>query len=169
MYYVSVKCLIFTLIIMVQSIETEKWLHLAKGTEKFILGRYLLLGILLILPSLRPWGIAARPVILENRGGKSHFCDYFIIRARYVYLSYYKKCRACNSLHFLLFMLFCQINSFVVTACRNREFLLFLYFLFFSHHHRGRGRGGSLRSAANLPAAANKTSFFYFAPLTQSV
>jgi hypothetical protein len=32
-------------------------------------------------------GVAARPAILENRGGKSHFCDYFIIRARYVYLS----------------------------------------------------------------------------------
>jgi hypothetical protein len=104
-----------------------KWLHLAKGTEKFILGRYLLLGILLILPSLRPWEVVARPAILENRGGKSHFCDYFIIRARYVYLSYYKKCRTYNSLHFLLFMFFCQINSFVVTACRNREFLLFLY------------------------------------------
>jgi hypothetical protein len=100
--------------------------YLAKGTEKFILGRYLLSGILLILLSLRPWGVAARPAILENRGAKSHFCDYFIIRARYLYL------RACNSLHFLLFMFFCQINSFVVTACRNREFLLFLYFLFFS-------------------------------------
>jgi hypothetical protein len=107
-------------------------LHLAKGTEKFILGRYFLLGILLILPSLRPWGVAARPAILENRDGKSHFCDYFIIRARYVYLSYYIKCRAYNSLHFLLFMFFCQINSFLITACRNREFLLFLYFLFFS-------------------------------------
>jgi hypothetical protein len=43
--------------------------HLAKGTEKFILGRYFLLGISLILPSLRPWGVAARPGILENRGG----------------------------------------------------------------------------------------------------
>jgi hypothetical protein len=30
----------------------------AKGTEKFILGRYLLSGILLILLSLRPWGVA---------------------------------------------------------------------------------------------------------------
>jgi hypothetical protein len=102
----------------------------------YVLGRYLLLGILLILPSLRPWGVAARPAILENRGGKSHFCDYsimyFIIRARYVYLSYYKKYRAYNSLHVLLFMFFCQINSFVVTACTNREFLLFLHFLFFS-------------------------------------
>jgi hypothetical protein len=107
----------------------------------YLAGRYLLLGILLILPSLRPWGVAARPAILENRGGKSHFCDYFIIRARYVYLSNYKKCRACNSLHFLLFMFFCQINSFVVTASINREFLLFLYFLFFSHHHRGRATG----------------------------
>jgi hypothetical protein len=106
--------------------------YLAKGTEKFILDRYLLSGILLILLSLRPWGVAARPAILENRGAKSHFCDYFIIRAKYLYLSYYRKCRACNSLHFLLFMFFCQINSFVVTACRNREFLLFLYFLFFS-------------------------------------
>jgi hypothetical protein len=104
----------------------------AKGTEKFILARYLLSGILLMLLSLRPWGVAARPAILENRGAKSHFCDYFIIRARYLYLSYYRKCRACNSLHFLLFMFFCQINSFVVTACRNREFVLFLYFLFFS-------------------------------------
>jgi hypothetical protein len=63
--------------------------YLAKGTEKFILGRYLLSGILLlILLSLRPWGVAARPAILENRGAKSHFCDYFIIRARYLYLSY---------------------------------------------------------------------------------
>jgi hypothetical protein len=82
--------------------------YLAKGTEKFILGRYLLSGILLILFSLRPWGVPARPAILENRGAKSHFCDY---------------------LHFLFFMFFCQITSFVVTACRNREFLLFLYFL----------------------------------------
>jgi hypothetical protein len=98
----------------------------------YVLGRYLLSGILLILLSLRPWRVAARPAILENRGAKSHFCDYFIIRARYLYLSYYIKCRACNSLHFLFFMFFCQINSFVVTACRNREFLLFLYFLFFS-------------------------------------
>jgi hypothetical protein len=64
---------------------------------------------------------AARPAILENRGGKSHFCDYFINRARYVSLSYYRKCRAYNSLHFLFFMFFCQINSFVVTACRNRD------------------------------------------------
>jgi hypothetical protein len=87
--------------------------------------------LLLILLSLRPWGVAARPAILANRGGKSHFCDYFIIRAKYVYLSYYRKCRAYNSIHFLLFMFFCQINNFVVTACRNREFLLFLYFLFF--------------------------------------
>jgi hypothetical protein len=62
--------------------------YLAKSTEKFILGRYLLSGILLILLSLRPWGVAARPAILENRGAKSHFCDYFIIRARYLYLSY---------------------------------------------------------------------------------
>jgi hypothetical protein len=83
-----------------------------------------------IRPSLPPWGVVARPAILENRGGKSHFCDYFIIRARYVYLSYYY--RAYNSLHFLFFMFFCQINSFVVTECRIREFLLFLYFLFFS-------------------------------------
>jgi hypothetical protein len=111
--------------------------YLAKGTEKLILGRYLLSGILLILLSLRPWGVAARPAILENRGAKSHFCDYFIIRARCLYLSYCRKCRACNSLHFLFFMFFCQINSLVVTACRNREFLLFLY-LFFPHHHRGR-------------------------------
>jgi hypothetical protein len=80
--------------------------YLAKGTEKFILGRYLLSGILLIFLSLRPWGVAARPVILENRGAKSHVCDYFIIRARYLYLSYYRKCRACNSLNFLLFMFF---------------------------------------------------------------
>jgi hypothetical protein len=29
-------------------------------------------------------------------------------------------------------MFFCQINSFVVTACRIREFLLFLYFIFCS-------------------------------------
>jgi hypothetical protein len=115
--------------------------HLAKSTEKFILGRYLLLGILLILPSLRPWGVAARPAILENRGGKSHFCDYFIIRARYVYLSYYRKCRAYNSLHFLLFMFFCQINSFVVTACRNREFFYFCTSYSFPHHHRGRAIG----------------------------
>jgi hypothetical protein len=97
--------------------------YLAKGTEKFILGRYLLSGILLILLSLRPWGIAVRPAILENRGAKSHFCDYFTIRARYLYLSYFL---------FLFFMFFCQINNCVVTACRNREFLLFLYFLFFS-------------------------------------
>jgi hypothetical protein len=72
--------------------------YLAKGTEKFILGRYLLSGILLILLSLRPWGVVTRPAILENRGAKSHFCDYFIIRARYLYLSYYRKSRACNSL-----------------------------------------------------------------------
>jgi hypothetical protein len=64
--------------------------YLAKGTEKFLLGRYLLSGILLMLLSLRPWGVAARPAILENRGAKSHFCDYFIIRARYLYLSYYR-------------------------------------------------------------------------------
>jgi hypothetical protein len=85
-----------------------------------------------MLLSLRPWGVAARPSILENKGAKSHFCDYFIIHARYLYLSYYRKCRACNSLHFLFFMFFCQINSFVVTTCGNREFFLFLYFLFFS-------------------------------------
>jgi hypothetical protein len=48
--------------------------------------------------SVRPWGVAACPVILVNRSGKSHFGDDFIIRARYIYLSYYKKCRACNSL-----------------------------------------------------------------------
>jgi hypothetical protein len=47
--------------------------YLAKGTEKFILGRYLLLGILLILLSLRPSGVAARPAILKNKGGKSPF------------------------------------------------------------------------------------------------
>jgi hypothetical protein len=35
--------------------------YLAKGTEKFILGKYLLLGILLILPSLRPWGLPLAP------------------------------------------------------------------------------------------------------------
>jgi hypothetical protein len=110
----------------------NKEFYLAKGTEKFILGRYLLSGILLILLSLRPWGVAAHPAILENRGAKLHFCYYFIIRARYLYLSYYRKCRACNSLHFLSFIFFCQINSFVVTACRIREFLLFLYFLVFS-------------------------------------
>jgi hypothetical protein len=80
--------------------------YLAKGTEKFILGRYFLSGILLMLLSLRPWGVAARPAILEKRGAKPHFCDYFIIRARYLYLSYYKKFRACNSLHFLFFMFF---------------------------------------------------------------
>jgi hypothetical protein len=55
-----------------------------------------------MLPSLRPWGVAGRPAILENRGVKSHFCDYFIIRARYV--RYYS--RAYNSLHFLFFMFF---------------------------------------------------------------
>jgi hypothetical protein len=104
-------------------------------------GLYLLLGILLMLPSLRPWGVGARPAILENRGGKSHFCDYFIIRARYLYLSYYRKCRACNYIHFLFFMFFCQINSFVVTACRNREFLLFCTFYSFPQHHRGRAIG----------------------------
>jgi hypothetical protein len=49
--------------------------YLAKGTEKFILDRYLLSGILLMLLSLRPWGVAARPAILENRGAKSHFCE----------------------------------------------------------------------------------------------
>jgi hypothetical protein len=38
--------------------------YLAKGTEKFILDRYLLSGILLILLSLRPCGVAARPAIL---------------------------------------------------------------------------------------------------------
>jgi hypothetical protein len=46
-----------------------KWLHLAKGTEKFIL------GILLILLSLRPWGVVARAVTLENRGRKSLFSN----------------------------------------------------------------------------------------------
>jgi hypothetical protein len=61
--------------------------YLAKGTEKFILGRYLLSSVLLILWSLRLSGVAARPAILVNRGAKSHFCDYFIIRARYLYLS----------------------------------------------------------------------------------
>jgi hypothetical protein len=55
--------------------------YLAKDTEMFILGRYFLLGILLILLSLRPPGVAARAAILENKGGKSLFCDYFIIRA----------------------------------------------------------------------------------------
>jgi hypothetical protein len=95
----------------------------AKGTEKFILGRYLLSGILLILLSLRPWGVAARPAILENRG-KITFLRLFHYPCE-ITLS-------CNSLHFLLFMFFCQINNFVVTACRNREYLLFLYFLFFS-------------------------------------
>jgi hypothetical protein len=35
--------------------------YLAKGTEKFILGRYLLSGILLILLSLRPWGGCRSP------------------------------------------------------------------------------------------------------------
>jgi hypothetical protein len=45
---------------------------------------------------LRPWGVAAYPAILENRGGKSHFCDYFIIRARYIYLSYYKGIYHCR-------------------------------------------------------------------------
>jgi hypothetical protein len=44
-----------------------------------------------MLLSLRPWRVAARPVILENRGAKSHFCD-----------------------------------SFVVTACRNRAFIVCL-------------------------------------------
>jgi hypothetical protein len=39
-----------------------------------ILGRYLLSGILLILLSLRPWGVAARPDILVNRGGNSYLC-----------------------------------------------------------------------------------------------
>jgi hypothetical protein len=106
--------------------------YLAKGTEKFILGRYLLSGILLILLSLRPWGVVACPAILENWGAKSHFCDYFIIRARYLYLSYYRKCRACNSLHFLFCMFFCQINSLVVTACRNENFFYF-YIFYFSH------------------------------------
>jgi hypothetical protein len=53
-----------------------------KRYRNFILGRYLLLGILLILLSVRPWGVAARPAILVNKGGKSHFRDYFIIRAR---------------------------------------------------------------------------------------
>jgi hypothetical protein len=38
--------------------------YLAKGTEKFILGRYLLSGILLMLLSLRPWGVAAIYLIL---------------------------------------------------------------------------------------------------------
>jgi hypothetical protein len=125
---------IFNLFRLKNSVELEwsyspinREFYLAKGTEKFILGRYLLSGILLMLLSLRPWGVAARPAILENKGAKSHFCDYFIIHARYLYLSYYRKCRACNSLHFLFFMFSCQINSSVVT-----EFLLFLYFLFFS-------------------------------------
>jgi hypothetical protein len=101
--------------------------YLAKGTEKFILAIRHIINIV----EFATLGVAARPAILENRGAKSHFWDYFITRARYLYLSYYRKCRACNSLHFLFFF-FCQINSFEVTACRNREFLLFLYFLFFS-------------------------------------
>jgi hypothetical protein len=50
--------------------------YLAKGTEKFILGRYLLSGMLLMLLSLRPWGVAARPAILENRGAKSRLFHY---------------------------------------------------------------------------------------------
>jgi hypothetical protein len=54
------------------------------------------------LPSLRSWGVAARPAMLENRGGKSHLSDYFVIRAGYAYLSYYRKCRAYNSLHFVI-------------------------------------------------------------------
>jgi hypothetical protein len=99
--------------------------YLAKGTEKFIPGRHPPPGILLISPSLRP-------AILDNRGAKSHPRDYFTIRARYLYLSYYRKCRACNSLHFLSFMPLRQINSLVATACRNREFPPFLHFPFFS-------------------------------------
>jgi hypothetical protein len=51
-------------------------------------------------------------------------CDYFVIRARYVYLTNYKKCRTYDYLHFLFFTFFCQINSFVVTACRNRAFIV---------------------------------------------
>jgi hypothetical protein len=53
-----------------QNSPINREFYLAKGTEKFILGRYLLSGILLILLSLRPWGVAARPAILENRGAK---------------------------------------------------------------------------------------------------
>jgi hypothetical protein len=71
--------------------------------EKFIDFRYLFVLI------LRFWNV----------------CDYFIIRARYVYLTNYKKCRTYNSLQVLFFtFFFCQINSFVVTACRNRAFIV---------------------------------------------
>jgi hypothetical protein len=76
--------------------------YLAKGTEKFILGRYLLSVILLILLNLRPWRVAARPAILENRGAKSHFCDYFIIRAKNVE----------NVEHAILYI-FCSLCFFV--------------------------------------------------------
>jgi hypothetical protein len=71
--------------------------HLHPAARQFCRSTYtiiIIIILLLILPSLRPWGVAARHAILENRCGKSHFCDYFIIRARYVYLSYYRKCRA---------------------------------------------------------------------------
>jgi hypothetical protein len=47
-----------------------------------IIDRYHLLGILLILLHLPPWGVAARSAILENKGEKSLFWDYFIIRAK---------------------------------------------------------------------------------------
>jgi hypothetical protein len=49
-----------------------------------------------ILLSLRPWGVAARPAILENRGAKSHFCDYFIIRPRYRRYKEIKKSKTVN-------------------------------------------------------------------------
>jgi hypothetical protein len=46
------------------------------------------------------------------------------VRDTYVYLTNYKKCRTYNSLQFLFFTFFCQINSFVVTAYRNRAFIV---------------------------------------------
>jgi hypothetical protein len=70
--------------------------------EKFIDFRYLFVLI------LRFWNV----------------CDYFIIRVRYVYLTNYKKCRTYNSLLLFFTFFFCQINSFVVTACRNRAFIV---------------------------------------------
>jgi hypothetical protein len=101
---------------------------------------YLLSGILLILLSLRPWGVAARPAILENRGAKSHFWDYFITRARYLYLSYYRKCRACNSLHFLFFFFVRSIVS-KFQRVEIENFFYFCTFYSFPHHHRGRAIG----------------------------
>jgi hypothetical protein len=104
--------------------------YLAKGTEKFILAIRHIINIVEF----------ATPLILENRGAKSHFWDYFITRARYLYLSYYRKCRACNSLHFLFFFFVRSIVS-KFQRVEIENFFYFCTFYSFPHHHRGRAIG----------------------------